>query len=79
VQVLPAVDLAKDDIPYPQCGGTGQLDRAELPRLNIGGDEYEWTRGGAADVILDNLYADKKVVPMIVVLPWGPGKPCESG
>jgi enterochelin esterase-like enzyme len=37
----------------------------------IGGDEYEWTRGGRADVILDNLYADKKAVPMIVVLPNG--------
>lgn len=37
----------------------------------IGGDEYEWTRGGAANVILDNLYADKKAVPMIVVIPNG--------
>jgi enterochelin esterase-like enzyme len=37
----------------------------------IGGDEREWTRGGAANVILDNLYADKKAVPMIVVLPNG--------
>src|SRR5687768_12408852 len=26
----------------------------------IGGDENEWTRGGAPNVILDNLYADKK-------------------
>src|SRR6516162_10415436 len=31
----------------------------------IGGDENEWTRGGSANVILDNLYADKKAVPMI--------------
>jgi enterochelin esterase-like enzyme len=37
----------------------------------IGGDENEWTRGGSANVILDNLYADKKLVPMIVVLPNG--------
>src|SRR5262249_53889123 len=37
----------------------------------IGGDENEWTRGGVANVVLDNLYADKKVVPMIVVLPNG--------
>jgi enterochelin esterase-like enzyme len=37
----------------------------------IGGNESEWTRGGAADVILDNLYADKRAVPMIVVLPNG--------
>jgi enterochelin esterase-like enzyme len=26
----------------------------------IGGDENEWTRGGAPDVILDNLYAEKR-------------------
>jgi enterochelin esterase-like enzyme len=37
----------------------------------IGGDEGEWRRGGAPDVILDNLAADKKLVPMIVVMPNG--------
>ncbi len=37
----------------------------------IGGDENEWARGGTPDVILDNLYADKKTVPMVVVLPNG--------
>src|SRR5215468_2233504 len=37
----------------------------------IGGDENEWRRGGSPHVILDNLYADKKLVPMIVVLPNG--------
>src|SRR5581483_11977073 len=37
----------------------------------IGGDENEWPRGGLPDVILDNLYADKKAVPMIVVMPNG--------
>jgi enterochelin esterase-like enzyme len=37
----------------------------------IGGDEKEWARGGSPDVILDNLYADKKAVPMIVVMPNG--------
>ncbi len=37
----------------------------------IGGDENEWARGGSIDVVLDNLYADKKVAPMIVVLPNG--------
>ena len=37
----------------------------------IGGDENAWTRGGVANVILDNLYADQKAVPMIVVLPNG--------
>ena len=37
----------------------------------IGGDENEWGRGGAPDAILDNLIADKKAVPMIVVMPNG--------
>lgn len=37
----------------------------------IGGDENEWVRNGAPDVILDNLYADAEAVPMIVVLPNG--------
>lgn len=37
----------------------------------IGGDEGEWPRGGAPDVILDNLYADEQAVPMIVVMPNG--------
>jgi enterochelin esterase-like enzyme len=37
----------------------------------IGGDENEWSRSGAPDAILDNLIADKKAVPMIVVMPNG--------
>lgn len=37
----------------------------------IGGDEKEWFNGGQPQVILDNLYADKKLVPMIVVMPNG--------
>ncbi len=37
----------------------------------IGGDEKEWFNQGKPNVILDNLYAEKKLVPMIVVLPNG--------
>lgn len=37
----------------------------------IGGDEKEWYNQGNPQVILDNLYADKKIQPMIVVLPNG--------
>lgn len=37
----------------------------------IGGDEKEWLNGGAPQVILDNLMADGKMVPMIVVMPNG--------
>ena len=37
----------------------------------IGGDEKEWFKNGQPQVILDNLYAEKKIEPMIVVLPNG--------
>jgi enterochelin esterase-like enzyme len=37
----------------------------------IGGDEKEWLNGGHPQIILDNLYADHKLEPMIVVLPNG--------
>ncbi|MEZ5041239.1 MAG: alpha/beta hydrolase-fold protein [Saprospiraceae bacterium] len=37
----------------------------------IGGDEKEWLKGGNPPVILDNLYADGKIEPMIVVMPNG--------
>ncbi|MBA4146141.1 MAG: esterase, partial [Cytophaga sp.] len=37
----------------------------------IGGDEKEWLKGGSPQVILNNLYADKKIEPMIVVMPNG--------
>ena len=37
----------------------------------IGGDEKEWLKNGSPQVILDNLYAQNKVSPMIVVLPNG--------
>lgn len=37
----------------------------------IGGDEKEWLRGGNPQVILDNLYAEKKLEPMIVARPLG--------
>ena len=37
----------------------------------IGGDENEWPRGGHPEIILDNLIADKKAEPMIIVMPNG--------
>lgn len=37
----------------------------------IGGDEKEWLNGGKPQIILDNLYAQGKIEPMIVVLPNG--------
>jgi enterochelin esterase-like enzyme len=37
----------------------------------IGGDETEWYRNGNPHIILDNLYADQKLEPMIVFFPNG--------
>lgn len=37
----------------------------------IGGDEKEWLNGGQPQVIFDNLYAENKLEPMIVVMPNG--------
>ena len=37
----------------------------------IGGDETEWQRLCSPNIILDNLLAEQKVVPMIVVMPNG--------
>jgi enterochelin esterase-like enzyme len=41
----------------------------------IGGDETEWQRFCRPEVILDNLIADGKAVPMIVVMPNGRAQP----
>jgi enterochelin esterase-like enzyme len=41
----------------------------------IGGDETEWQRFATPDVLLDNLIADGKAVPMIVVMPNGRAQP----
>lgn len=37
----------------------------------IGGDEKEWLNGGKPQIILDNLYAEGKLEPMIVIMPNG--------
>ena len=37
----------------------------------IGGNESHWTQFGKADAILDNLIADNKALPMIIVMPNG--------
>ena len=53
----------------------GYSKRKKYPVLyllhGIGGDEKEWLNGADPQVILDNLYADNKLQPMIVVMPNG--------
>jgi enterochelin esterase-like enzyme len=41
----------------------------------IGGDENEWRRDGHPEIILDNLIAEKKAVPMLIVMPNGRAQP----
>lgn len=46
---------------------------AKYPALYLlhgaSGDEDDWVKAIHADAILDNLYADKKIAPMLVVMP----------
>lgn len=37
----------------------------------IGGDHVEWLNGASPNVIMDNIYAQNKAVPMIIVMPNG--------
>ena len=43
-----------------------------------GGDETGWTETGRANLILDNLMADGKMKPMVVVMPYGNAYPPSS-
>lgn len=53
----------------------GYLAEKKYPVLyllhGIGGDETEWQRFATPDVMLDNLIADGKAIPMIIVMPNG--------
>jgi enterochelin esterase-like enzyme len=53
----------------------GYADDRKYPVLyllhGIGGDETEWIRFATPDALFDNLIADMKAVPMIVVIPNG--------
>ena len=44
----------------------------------IGGDITEWLHAGSPNVVLDNLIADGKAVPMIIVMPNGRALPDDS-
>jgi enterochelin esterase-like enzyme len=57
----------------------GYSDDRKYPVLyllhGIGGDETEWQRFATPNVLLDNLIADGKATPMIVVMPNGRAQP----
>ncbi|XHR97138.1 alpha/beta hydrolase [Mucilaginibacter sp. UC70_90] len=66
------VDSKRRAVVYLPPGYTAKKTYPVLYLLHgIGGDEFEWLNQGTPQVILDNLYADKKLEPMIVVLPNG--------
>ena len=57
---------------YTPPGYSADRDYPVLYLLHgIGGDETEWQRFATPDVLFDNLIADGKAVPMIVVMPNG--------
>ena len=55
----------------------GYLPSIRYPVLyllhGMGDDQTAWTRKGALEPILDNLYAEGRVVPMVVVMPHARG------
>ncbi|HEY2903595.1 MAG TPA: alpha/beta hydrolase-fold protein [Polyangia bacterium] len=57
-------------------------DKKKYPVLYLlhgrNGTAADWPVAGAANFILDNLLAEKKAVPMIVVMPWGHALPFEA-
>jgi enterochelin esterase-like enzyme len=57
---------------YTPPGYSGDRKYRVLILLHgIGGNDLEWTRACHADIILDNLLAQRKIQPMVVVFPNG--------
>ena len=66
------VDTTRRALVYTPPGFSKKKKYPVLYLLHgIGGDETEWLRGGHPQVILDNLYSENKIEPMIVVMPNG--------
>lgn len=66
------VGTMRDAVVYTPPGYSEENRYPVLYLLHgIGGDEYEWLNNGNPGVILDNLYAEGKIAPMIVVMPNG--------
>jgi len=67
-----SVGTKRKALVYTPPGYSGAVKYPVLYLLHgIGGTEEEWRRGGRPDIILDNLLADKKAEPMIIVMPNG--------
>jgi enterochelin esterase-like enzyme len=71
-----AVGNKRKAVVYTPPGYSAEKEYPVLYLLHgIGGDENEWRRGGQPEIILDNLIAEKKAVPMIIVMPNGRAQP----
>jgi enterochelin esterase-like enzyme len=67
-----SVGSSRKALVYTPPGFTKEMKYPVLYLLHgIGGDEKEWLNGGLPQVILDNLYSENKIAPMIVVMPNG--------
>ncbi|HZY79491.1 MAG TPA: alpha/beta hydrolase-fold protein [Cyclobacteriaceae bacterium] len=66
------VGVKRKALVYTPPGFSSKVKYPVLYLLHgIGGDEKEWLRGADPQTVLDKLYADKKIEPMIVVMPNG--------
>jgi enterochelin esterase-like enzyme len=75
-----AVGDKRQALVYTPPGYSKDTQYPVLYLLHGAGDnETGWTQKGAAHTILDNLYAEEKLVPMIVVMPNGFARPAGSG
>ena len=65
---------------YTPPGYSRSSDRYPVLYLlhGAGGDESGWTETGRAHLILDNLIADKKLKPLVLVMPYGNAYPASS-
>jgi enterochelin esterase-like enzyme len=67
-----SVGVKRKVVIYTPPGFTPEKKYPVLYLLHgLGGTEWEWVGAAATNVILDNLYAEKKIAPMIVVMPNG--------
>lgn len=74
--VSKTVGTTRKALIYTPPGYSGKQNYPVLYLLHgIGGDEKEWLNGGMPHIILDNLYAEGKIKPMIVVMPNGRAMP----
>lgn len=75
-----SLDAVRQFLVYTPPGyATGSRSYPVLYLLHGGGGgETQWTTVGRAHMILDNLIADGKAVPMVIVMPYGHTPPREG-